>query len=222
MVAGARPTWPARTSGTTSSPWTTWPAWTSGFATDDYHVHDHDDAHYDDDTDHDHHADHDNNDSDHDHDFDDDHNDANYDNNLQPPRELHRRKLLGDHEAIETTQKEEDKGYVKWKDFCSNKGGHIAVVHNAQENNFLKEVASDRKINMPVDEFGDVSIWIGLPLPVNGKWDDGSNVNYTNWGAGEPGQGRCTRFLKQAGTWASADCESPNIKHGFCQVDPGC
>ena len=74
---------------------------------------------------------------------------------------------------------------------------------------------------MPIDEFNDVSIWIGLLLPSN-KWDDGSNVNYTNWNGGQPGQGGCARFLKQKGTWASVACDSPDIKHGFCQVDPAC
>ncbi len=64
-------------------------------------------------------------------------------------------------------------------------GGHLVTVNDAEENQWLSSV------------FGTSGIWIGFnDLQHEGQWvwADGSDVTYTNWGAGEPNNQESSDF----------------------------
>lgn len=64
--------------------------------------------------------------------------------------------------------------------YCENLGGHLAVINDAEENDFLYSYVLDQ---------GYESAYLGLYDADNNEnwsWADGSTVNYTNWARGEP------------------------------------
>ncbi len=105
------------------------------------------------------------------------------------------------------------------KTYCENNGGHLAIVNNAQENEYLRaRLMSDYA-------------WIGYSDHVHEgsyKWVDGSVGNYTNWNAGEPnnsgGDEDYTRLLKHNGKWTDRNAtfkaefvmEIPNAGTDLC------
>ena len=68
---------------------------------------------------------------------------------------------------------------IKWdtaKVKCQSKGGHLVTIGNLAENVFVKKLVKDVS-----------AVWIGLHKPIDAwKWVSQENVEYQNWGYGEP------------------------------------
>ncbi|XP_067660330.1 collectin-10-like [Haliotis asinina] len=94
-----------------------------------------------------------------------------------------------------------------WDDarvYCQEQGGHLAIIKNAIQNNFLEEVSL---------AFGNsANLFIGgLYNKTEGryKWLDGSPVVYTSWAPDEPDEkeGRCLTMLHPS-LWKDKLCTS--------------
>lgn len=68
---------------------------------------------------------------------------------------------------------------IKWdtaKAKCQSKGGHLVTIGSVAENVFVKKLVKDVS-----------AVWIGLHKPIDAwKWVSQENVEYQNWGYGEP------------------------------------
>ena len=86
------------------------------------------------------------------------------------------------------------------RSLAASNGGHLAVVNNAAENEFIRSgiMAADA--------------WIGLTDEAqegNFQWVTGEVVTYTNWYSGEPNNSNSvehyTRLLQSSGQWTDRD-----------------
>lgn len=86
---------------------------------------------------------------------------------------------------------------------CEDQGGGLVALHSEQEQAALIQVASDQ--GLPRD------YWIGLSDRDDEgdfQWEDGSDVDYLNWGGGEPNdfdEEDCAQ-LTGSGAWNDLDC----------------
>ena len=112
--------------------------------------------------------------------------------------------------------------YVKALARCQEQGATMASVHSAQQNSyFMSHIKGNH--------------WIGMQKIKNGQtpttWEDGSKVDFTNWGVDEPHNppynettGDCLRFnwdetdQLQPGYWYSKKCDL-NYR-AICQKEP--
>jgi len=74
------------------------------------------------------------------------------------------------------------KSKVSWskaKAYCESKGGHLATITSAKENNFIYNLMQKLKVD---------DVYIGGTKDSNGswKWITGEKFKYTNWDYGEP------------------------------------
>lgn len=72
---------------------------------------------------------------------------------------------------------EQQKTWTQAENLCGAQGGHLTSIETVVENAFVRSLVSSGPT------------WIGMHEP--GKegvrvWSDGSAVNYTNWGNGQP------------------------------------
>ncbi|XP_072020401.1 macrophage mannose receptor 1-like [Amphiura filiformis] len=115
------------------------------------------------------------------------------------------------------------------KDYCQNSfpgsNANLATIHNSEQQAALAVMMKAAP---------DVDVWIGLSdSGSSGKfhWTDGSNLDYTNWGAGQPdgvlfpgeGSGSCVEMMNEAlhpGDWNDVNCDNMNAY--LCQqpLDP--
>ncbi|CAJ0592983.1 unnamed protein product [Cylicocyclus nassatus] len=77
---------------------------------------------------------------------------------------------------------------------CNVVGGHLAPIHNFEENRFVAELAKMDK-QVPATNGNDFT-WIGLQDMTNSKnwtWTDGTKVDFEFWGPNSPkrGLGNC-------------------------------
>ncbi len=96
------------------------------------------------------------------------------------------------------------------RDFCADYGYHLLTVNNADENIWTDGVS---------DTYSNEKWWLGLhDNDVEGDfvWENGEDVEYTNWHAGEPndwqgygtGGEDCTQFNRWGDqTWNDEPCE---------------
>ena len=94
--------------------------------------------------------------------------------------------------------------------YCNSIGTTLASIHSIDESNF----ARDSLIRYYTSEFGyELYGWIGLvDLYEEGTfiWTDGTDVNYTNWGEGEPNDyygEDCTHIREDFLTWNDIACD---------------
>ena len=68
--------------------------------------------------------------------------------------------------------------WEKANEFCNSLRGHLVVINNEDEQNFLTELAAD---------IGKDFLWIGLYSEDGStwKWINNDEINYTNWADGE-------------------------------------
>jgi hypothetical protein len=88
------------------------------------------------------------------------------------------------------------------RDQCKQMGGHLVIVKNESENNFVRSLLDDARLG---------SAWLGATdEKVEGKWVwvDGSEMTYANWNDGQPNNvhdGRDENYLimvaSRVGTW---------------------
>ncbi|XP_007489602.2 low affinity immunoglobulin epsilon Fc receptor isoform X2 [Monodelphis domestica] len=95
----------------------------------------------------------------------------------------------------------EPKTWAQAKYACINLQGRLVSIKSREEQVFLNRNANKK------------GSWIGLrDLDIEGifLWMDGSSLNYTNWGRGEPnnqGQGEdCVAMRGTSGLWNDANC----------------
>ncbi|XP_028664633.1 lectin-like [Erpetoichthys calabaricus] len=97
-----------------------------------------------------------------------------------------------------------------WSDaetFCFNLGGHLASVHNADDNKFITNFIKRKDMSGPTiwlgaSNYQQISLWL---------WTDGSKWDFTNWNTGEPNNSnnveRCLHFnYAVEGGWNDVDC----------------
>ncbi|EFP09146.1 hypothetical protein CRE_25235 [Caenorhabditis remanei] len=92
---------------------------------------------------------------------------------------------------------------------CSTLNGHLASVHNLDDNNFLTQQASKLI-------YDNGPVWLGAQTsspnvrdPNNWKWTDETPFDYQNYRIGQPsslGTSACMQFLTSDGTWLTATC----------------
>ncbi|XP_019912108.1 ladderlectin-like isoform X1 [Esox lucius] len=94
--------------------------------------------------------------------------------------------------------------------YCLSLGGNLVSIHNAGENEAVKDVVFRATNSNP-------AIWIGGSDLYETKvwfWSDGTTFDYSNWSSGEPNNGRggiehCGQTnYKGAGYWNDRTCES--------------
>ncbi|MEM8909326.1 MAG: lectin-like protein, partial [Bacteroidota bacterium] len=93
-----------------------------------------------------------------------------------------------------------DYTWAQAKAWAESKGGHLAIVDDLAENDFIQSVI--------IADFG----WIGLTDEVNEgtyRWVDGQISTFFNWNSGEPnnsgGNEDYVRLLKSNGKWTDRD-----------------
>ncbi|CAJ0592975.1 unnamed protein product [Cylicocyclus nassatus] len=79
---------------------------------------------------------------------------------------------------------------------CNVVGGHLASIHNFEENRFVAELAKIDKQTTSPNDF----TWIGLQDVANSKnwtWTDGTKVDFEFWGPDSPkrGLGNCVHLI---------------------------
>ncbi|KAF1761299.1 hypothetical protein GCK72_009555 [Caenorhabditis remanei] len=92
---------------------------------------------------------------------------------------------------------------------CLTLNGHLASVHNLDDNIFLTQQASKLI-------YDNGPVWLGAQTsspnvrdPNNWKWTDGTPFDYQNYRIGQPsslGSSACMQFLTSDGTWLTATC----------------
>ncbi|CAI2357394.1 unnamed protein product [Caenorhabditis sp. 36 PRJEB53466] len=92
-------------------------------------------------------------------------------------------------------------------------GGHLVTIYNIIENNWIQKFAVSN-LDADYDYF-----WIGASdraKTYNWTWNDGTALNFTNWGPGEPLEDRhCGTMQLSTGKWFTEVC---SVKHQFvCQ-----
>ena len=97
--------------------------------------------------------------------------------------------------------------WARARDLAVAEGGHLAVICNAAENEFIRQSLSD--LSHPAD-----FVWIGFTDEVREgdfRWITGENCTYTNWNAGEPnnsgGDEHFARLLRSSGKWTDRDAD---------------
>ncbi|XP_070535739.1 macrophage mannose receptor 1-like [Ptychodera flava] len=102
-------------------------------------------------------------------------------------------------------------GWIAARNVCRNAGGDLATIHNQALQAFLTSLL------WTIDD----SVWIGLSdgsIKGTNKWTDGSPVDYTNWGSGQPRyftSKTCVEVLNygvHVGQWKNDDC---NLQRGW-------
>ncbi len=84
-----------------------------------------------------------------------------------------------------------DKTYHEAEAYCESLGGHLATIHNQEENDYLYRYMVSQ---------GYASAYFGFSDEANEgewKWVNGDPVFYTNWADGEPNSGRDTENYAQ-------------------------
>ncbi|WKY06620.1 hypothetical protein Q1695_006644 [Nippostrongylus brasiliensis] len=103
---------------------------------------------------------------------------------------------------------------------CQEKGGQLATIHSKEENDLLYSLSKDPSVTTATYR---AYIWIGLEK-IDGKfqWLDGSPVDYTNWGPGEPnnyrGEESCTQFSQLTLSYGSMDPRGWNDYYCFEEI----
>ncbi|MFT5764681.1 MAG: hypothetical protein ACI8X3_002112, partial [Saprospiraceae bacterium] len=96
-------------------------------------------------------------------------------------------------------------GYAK--DDCESNGGHLVVINDEAENDFVQ------------DNMISGSNWIGLTTigsPGTFNWVNGDPLNYTNWASGEPngdGINQAVRIKESNGEWTDRNADSYSYKY---------
>ena len=102
---------------------------------------------------------------------------------------------------------------------CLEMGGHLAIVRNAAENQFLAAMMKAGGLD---------AAWLGATdAKVEGRWVwvDGTNMSYSNWGPGQPnnkgdGEDHLILLLKFNATWSDQPNSSTQHDPGFiCEWD---
>ncbi|NP_001291160.1 ladderlectin-like precursor [Esox lucius] len=92
--------------------------------------------------------------------------------------------------------------------YCLSLGGNLVSIHNAGENEAVKNVVFRATNSYPWT-------WIGGSDAYENRvwfWSDGTRFNYHNWAGGEPnnagGREPCIQTNFGAGIWNDLPCES--------------
>ncbi len=109
------------------------------------------------------------------------------------------------------------------KQRCEEMGGHLAVISSAKEDRYIAQMAK-KKIKSPNKMDG---FWLGATDEVkegNWKWIDGSELEYTNWGDGQPnnkgGQEHYLLYWLHGEKWSDQPDKSEQHKAFFiCEWD---
>ena len=82
------------------------------------------------------------------------------------------------------------KNFDSWESFCEEQGGHLAVISNQEENDFIYDYLKqyDRKLAF----FGYTDQW----SEDEWEWVNGESSTYENWASGQPNNGRTTKEKK--------------------------
>lgn len=100
-------------------------------------------------------------------------------------------------------------GSVEANDDCVLRGGHLATIHTAPQNDAVLAVCAVT----PGGAGPDLGCWIGAVAPF-AEWVDASAIDYTRWSAGNPsGNGSClwiytSAAAANAGEWDDAVCDA--------------
>uniref|UniRef100_A0A3B3IPG7 C-type lectin domain-containing protein n=1 Tax=Oryzias latipes TaxID=8090 RepID=A0A3B3IPG7_ORYLA len=89
-----------------------------------------------------------------------------------------------------------------WDESCKARGADLVVINSKDENEFISKLNTER-------------CWIGLTdrdLEGTWKWVDGSSLNLTFWGSGQPdnydGDEDCVEtHFKSPGLWNDIPCK---------------
>jgi hypothetical protein len=111
---------------------------------------------------------------------------------------------------------------LTWKearDKCRAKGGHLAKVTSAEQNQFLTSLLTEQEIE---------SAWLGATDEEHEDswtWLDGSPLTYANWDPGQPNNGGegehyLLLWVERDGRWTDQPDRSERHQPGFiCQWD---
>lgn len=111
----------------------------------------------------------------------------------------------------------DDASWDMAKSFCEKRGGHLAVITSAEEDEFLSSYCS---------EHGHSDVFFGLYYK-NGswKWVTGEKFGYSDWGKGKPGgkkEGSCGQYsaVVSRGNWNNGDFGYDGRAY-ICEWDSG-
>ena len=95
------------------------------------------------------------------------------------------------------------KGLDKATEFCENLGGEMAKPKTEELNNFIKNI---------------ITTEIHLPMTLNGywKWDDGSRVDWFNWGIPPTSNKDKCAYMTSYGDWTVIPCNRYKVEF-VCQ-----
>ncbi|XP_059902504.1 type-2 ice-structuring protein-like isoform X1 [Gadus macrocephalus] len=96
------------------------------------------------------------------------------------------------------------------EDHCKSLGGHLASIHNPEDNRFLKQL---------VTLGGQNDVWIGSYfLQTRWRWIDGTGMYYQDFITTSSSTSSACTCLRSSG-WAKASCSS-NMRF-ICSTSPG-
>ena len=105
------------------------------------------------------------------------------------------------------------KTWNKAEEACTEKGGHLASVHDVETTNFILSLSRS-----------GTNFWLGGHQPTSKSpwaWSDSSTFNYVNWNTGEPnnsgGREDCLH-LTSHGKWNDGPCDYTGYDGYVCQM----
>jgi len=109
------------------------------------------------------------------------------------------------------------KEWVPWNkadELCQKYGGHLASIHDQDENDFIFNLGKGSDWNAWIGARGSSSsgVW---------NWSDKTGFKYTNWVEGLPNEETeaCVWMYEDEGNWSDIDCGEEN--HFVCKLKLG-
>ncbi|XP_019385690.1 PREDICTED: macrophage mannose receptor 1-like [Crocodylus porosus] len=111
---------------------------------------------------------------------------------------------------------EQQKTWLKARDFCREMGGDLASIHSKEEHIVINSALRD------INTFGNTYLWIGIFFLEGLAWSDGSPVTYTGWFESSSIQDEskyCGTINEQYNKWHKVDCR--RYENWICQIKKG-
>ncbi len=105
--------------------------------------------------------------------------------------------------------------WTKAKQYCENRGGHLATITSAKENNFVASL---------IDKKGIKNCWLGASDSSEEgtwKWVTGETFKYNDWGSGQPDNYQKEEHYLQVENdiWNDQNNEDLNVQGYVCEWD---
>uniref|UniRef100_A0A914ZYJ0 C-type lectin domain-containing protein n=1 Tax=Parascaris univalens TaxID=6257 RepID=A0A914ZYJ0_PARUN len=100
--------------------------------------------------------------------------------------------------------------YNRHEAFCTERGGHLASIHSAEEENFIHRFVSPN------------GFWLGMSRDLYSRWfwTDETIVNFVEWAPGEPNnynEKEVCVYANRNGKWEDRKCDDRTISSSLCK-----